>query len=120
MKKEIDNLRKKLFELIREATPPNARGMDISYYISRAKDIEYKLQALQGYEQCDSYHVFPKVLHFRTMWYGRTFCCKETGVMVTLDENVYPKQFIRIGEGFLDLGDGSYSRFCGIYEIHEG
>lgn len=54
-------------------------------------------------------------------WVGRSFQCMETGVIVTLtDEMVQPRAFIAIGNGAIDLGDGFYSRRVGnIIELKE-
>lgn len=47
-------------------------------------------------------------------WVGRRFQCGETGVVVTLTEDmVRPRAFIGIGKGAIDLGDGFYSRRVG-------
>lgn len=45
-------------------------------------------------------------------WEGRKFQCLKTGTIVELSE-VTARQFIEIGEGFIDVGDGHYSRFGG-------
>lgn len=54
-------------------------------------------------------------------WVGRKFKCLETGTEVVLTEDiVYPRAFIGIGKGAIDLGDGYYSRSVGsIVEIKE-
>ncbi|ATN92917.1 hypothetical protein QGX11_gp154 [Pseudomonas phage PPSC2] len=54
-------------------------------------------------------------------WVGRSFQCMETGVIVTLtDEMVQPRAFIGVGNGAIDLGDGYYSRRVGdVIELKE-
>lgn len=54
-------------------------------------------------------------------WVGRKFQCTQTGVVVTLTEDiVFPRAFIGVGNGAIDLGDGFYSRRVGsIVELKE-
>jgi len=58
---------------------------------------------------------------FKKLWIGRSFRCSDTGITVTLtDDNVYPRAFICVGNGFIDLGDGVYCRYGGnIQEIKD-
>lgn len=50
-------------------------------------------------------------------WIGRTFICTDTGIEVTLTEDmVHPRAFIRVGNGAIDLGDGYYMRVIGNIE----
>lgn len=55
------------------------------------------------------------------VWVGRRFQCGETGVIVTLTEDmVRPRAFIGVGNGAIDLGDGYYSRRVGdVIELKE-
>lgn len=54
-------------------------------------------------------------------WIGRVFRCPVTQEQVIITESMaFPGKFIIIGEGFLDLGDGYYSRVGGnVVEITE-
>ncbi|AMR57275.1 hypothetical protein vB_PsyM_KIL3b_0023 [Pseudomonas phage vB_PsyM_KIL3b] len=56
------------------------------------------------------------------VWVGRRFQCGETGVIVTLTEDmVRPRAFIGVGNGAIDLGDGYCSRRVGdVKELKEG
>lgn len=50
-------------------------------------------------------------------WIGRTFRCTETGVELTLTQDIIQRRaFIGIGNGAIDLGDGFYSRSVGPIE----
>lgn len=50
----------------------------------------------------------------KSKWVGKTFVCKDTSRKVTLTEDmVYPRAFIGIGNGAIDLGDGYYARWIG-------
>lgn len=57
----------------------------------------------------------------KSAWIGRTFRCNDTGVEVTLTEDVVrARAFIGVGDGAIDLGDGFYSRRVGnISEVKE-
>lgn len=57
----------------------------------------------------------------KSKWIGRKFKCLDTGVVVTLTEDVvFPRAFIGIGNGAIDLGDGFYSRRLGrIVEVED-
>lgn len=58
------------------------------------------------------------IQEFKEMWVGRTFQCRDTGATFTIPEDVLPKNFYSIGEGYIDVGDGHYSRGGGnIVEI---
>lgn len=50
----------------------------------------------------------------KELWAGRTFKCTETGEVVTIPENVRPRDFFKVGECFVDVGDGYYSRYGGL------
>lgn len=53
-------------------------------------------------------------------WVGRTFQCRDTGVMFTMPDDVTPRRFYPIGNGFVDVGDGYYARFGGnIVEVFD-
>ena len=39
-------------------------------------------------------------------WKGRTFKCVLTGEILTIPDDVRPRQFFSFGECFLDIGDG--------------
>lgn len=55
---------------------------------------------------------------FRKLWAGRTFKCLDTDVVFTMPDDVKPREFFPIGNGFIDVGDGFYSRGGGnIVEI---
>lgn len=57
----------------------------------------------------------------KSKWIGRKFKCQYTGVVVTLTEDiVFPRAFIGIGNGAIDLGNGFYSRRLGrIVEVED-
>lgn len=58
-----------------------------------------------------------KLQQFKATWIGRKYKCKDTGVIVELtEEMVWPRAFIQIGDGAIDLGDGFYSRRLGNIE----
>lgn len=63
-----------------------------------------------------------KLKEFKEIWVGRKFQCEKTGVIVALtDDIVFPRAFIAVGEGSIDLGDGFYSRRIGnIEEVKDG
>jgi len=52
----------------------------------------------------------------RQQWAGRVFRCKDTGLTTIIPDNVMPKDFFVVGEGFVDVGDGMYSRAGGNIE----
>lgn len=49
-------------------------------------------------------------------WKGRTFECLMTGERLTIPDDVRPKQFMKFGECFIDMGDGYYMRYGGEFE----
>ena len=52
-----------------------------------------------------------------TLWVGRQFRCKKTGITLTIPEDVGPKDYFGFGEWcFVDVGDGYYARFGGDIE----
>jgi len=56
--------------------------------------------------------------HTRALWAGRSFRCADTGDEVVIGDDVMPKDFYVVGNGFIDVGDGYYSRSGGnVYEI---
>jgi len=50
---------------------------------------------------------------FQKAWAGRTFECGDTGTRITIPEEVFFRDFIICGKGFIDVGDGYYARFGG-------
>lgn len=51
---------------------------------------------------------------FAAEWVGRSFRCEVTGDVVTLNlDQCTPRNFIGVGKGAIDLGDGFYSRRVG-------
>lgn len=57
---------------------------------------------------------------FRAKWAGRTFGCFDTGTVFTIPDDVHYRAFYTIGKGFIDVGDGYYSRWSGnIVEIEK-
>ena len=84
-------------------------------------DIEYLLQDLWGFSRSRHHHTWINSLKQKWMnltWGGRIFKCKDTGAEVLLtSDKVYEKSFVRVGNGFLDLGVANgYSRFGGNIE----
>lgn len=49
-------------------------------------------------------------------WAGRVFVCNDTGEKFTIPDDVKPKDFFVIGNGFIDVGDGYYCRWGGNIE----
>ena len=55
---------------------------------------------------------------FKAVWIGKTFRCNKTGEHVTItEEQACPRSFVKVGEGFVDLGDGVYSRISGVTQV---
>ena len=50
----------------------------------------------------------------RENWAGRAFKCTATNETVTIPEDVMPGDFFRIGNCYLDVGDGIYFRGGGV------
>lgn len=46
----------------------------------------------------------------REQWAGRRFTCTKTGETVTIPDTVMPGDFFWVGESYIDVGDGLYSR----------
>lgn len=57
-----------------------------------------------------------KLKEFRSKWAGRKFKCEETEEEFVIPENVERRQFFKVGNGFVDVGDGYYCRFGGKIE----
>jgi len=49
----------------------------------------------------------------RSKWAGRQFVDNPTGDVLTIPDDVRPKQFFVFGDSFIDVGDGWYSRAGG-------
>ena len=49
-------------------------------------------------------------------WAGRMFVDNQTGAVLTIPNDVRPKQFFSFGNSFIDVGDGHYSRAGGDFE----
>jgi hypothetical protein len=92
------------------------------------EEVSYKLDALgMSPEERDAWLVFLQLLEspkskalrvrqlarFRAQWAGRIFMCTETGDVLTIPEDVCPRDFYKFGESFVDVGDGFYARFGG-------
>jgi hypothetical protein len=58
-----------------------------------------------------------RLQEFKDKWIGRKYRCNDTGIVVELtDDIVFPRAFIGVGNGAIDLGDGYYSRRIGNVE----
>ena len=57
-----------------------------------------------------------KLEEFQAKWAGCKFRCEETGEEVVIPSDVQYRQFFKVGNGFVDVGDGYYSRFGGKIE----
>lgn len=53
---------------------------------------------------------------FRKFWVGRQFRCCTTGVILTIPDNVRPKEFFQFGDSYIDVGDDYYFRAGGKFE----
>lgn len=77
---------------------------------------EYNLQRLWKFEPDDNYHTYAPRYKFLCNWCGRTFKCVETGAVITLGKDIYPKQYITFVNCAVDLGNEAYSRRIGNME----
>ena len=105
---KIEELHKLLENLINSAVEEGYP--DEQKIINLIQEAEYQLQELWGFDKDNSYHTWFKNYLFRSEWAGRVFECKDTGVVFTIPSNVSRGDFFKIGNGFLDVGDGYYSR----------
>lgn len=54
------------------------------------------------------------------MFAGTSWTCTKTGDVITLPDEIFPRQFFRVGESYLDVGDGYYCRMGGwIVKVEE-
>ena len=110
----IDQLHDLLYKLI------NSYTLDVPYEEAEAlvKSANKTLSDLWGFDYNPRYDQWTPRLAQKWMnltWGGRIFKCKDTGeeVLLTCDK-VYEKSFVRVGNGFVDLGVANgYSRFGG-------
>ena len=110
----IDQLHDLLYKLI------NIYTLAVPYEEAEAlvKSANKTLSDLWGFDYNPRYDQWTPRLAQKWMnltWGGRIFKCKDTGeeVLLTCDK-VYEKSFVRVGNGFVDLGVANgYSRFGG-------
>ena len=102
---ELHNLLENLINSAVEEGYPDERKI-----INLIQEAEYMLQALRNLPCDRKYHTWFKNYLFRSEWVGRKFECKDTGVVFTIPSNVSRGDFFKIGNGFVDVGDGYYSR----------
>lgn len=55
-----------------------------------------------------------QIVQVREQWAGRRFTCTATGDIVTIPDTVMPGDFFWVGESYIDVGDGMYSRGGGV------
>ncbi len=77
---------------------------------------DYTLQELWGFPKDEKFHTYFDNFKFKKEWVGRTFVSGD-GTTFTIPLDVRKREFYPIGEGFVDVGDGFYSRFSGVKEV---
>ena len=113
----IDQLHDLLYKLI------NSYTLDVPYEEAEAlvKSANKTLSDLWGFDYNPRYDQWTPRLAQKWMklaWEGKRYRCKDTGAEVLLTcDKVYEKSFVRVGNGFVDLGVANgYSRFGGNIE----
>lgn len=80
--------------------------------------LEYTLQDLWGFGRNSDRHTWCNEYLFKCQWVGRVFECESTGEQHTITHNIKEKQFITIGNGYIDLGVlNGYYRRSGVKEV---
>ena len=84
------------------------------------KQLEYTLQDLWGFGRNSDRHTWGNEYLFKCRWVGRVFECNSTEEQLTITHNIKEKEFITIGDGWIDVGtlDG-YHRWSGVKEIYD-
>lgn len=93
---------------------------DLSSALKLVKQAELTLQQLWGFPEDSRYHTWYKLFkrkHFLLQWVGKKYRCNDTGVVVTISEDINERDTIAVGKGMLDLGvAGGYYRQIGNIE----
>lgn len=106
---EIESIHDKLTNLMSRA----GLGVFNQSVYDRIEELEFELQDWWGFERDESKHTHKKLYEWRCDWIGRRFKCLETGEVFQIPDDVYYNQFFKVGNGFVDVGDGHYCRFGG-------
>lgn len=109
---EIESIHYKLNKLMCRAS---LGAFNQSVY-DRIEELEFELQDWWGFEKHESKHKYKKLYQWRCDWIARRFKCLETGEVFQIPDDVYYNQFFKVGNGFVDVGDGYYCRIGGNIE----
>lgn len=77
------------------------------------ENLEYSLQDLWGFEQNEKFHTHKHRYKWACRWIGSKWKCLDTGEELVIGEDIEYGDYIRVGNGAVDLGNHYYSRICG-------
>lgn len=111
---EIEEIHTQLSKLLSRA---NLGVFNTSVY-NAIEQLEFQAQTLWDFPQDPALHTWKKLYEFRCQWVGKKYKCNKTGVEVSIPEDVRERDFISVGEGYVDVGRlNAYARFSGVTEI---
>lgn len=89
-------------------------------WVETMHKLEYAMQDVWGFENDFVYHSRTELALFRSKWAGTKVQCTKTGEVFIIPEDVKYKQFFKVGEGFIDVGDDHYYRGGGVVLLEKG
>lgn len=111
---KIEEIHVQLTKLLSRA---NLGVFNTSVY-NAIEQLEFQAQTLWNFPQDPAFHTWKLLYEFRCQWANRTFKCNKTGVEISIPEDVRERDFISVGEGYVDTGRlNAYARFCGVTEV---
>lgn len=75
--------------------------------------LEFSLQALWGFDINERYHTHKHHYKWACRWIGSKWKCLDTGQELVISKDIQYNNYIRIGEGAIDLGNIYYHRVIG-------